>query len=172
MRLSNTKDLIYMRLSIILKEISVNNNINEINQTINVGEKETQIQKEINDNLELLGKDGFNFIFKNILQDIDWIKLNLNIIKNYYSNLNIYPCYDLLSKSFIKAIDNDNFEDFIADLINCMPIYKKLSADLCLLIAKNLFMFISVISNLDEENQEIKLLDKRFKFKIISFSEY
>lgn len=167
MRLSNTKDLIYMRLSIILKEISVNNNINEINQTSNVGEKETQIQKEINDNLDLLGKDGFNFIFKNILQEIDWIKLNLNIIKTYYSNLNIYPCYDLLSKSFIKAIDNDMFEDFIADLINCMPIYKKLSPDLCLLIAKNLFMFISVISNLDEENQLLLCLG--FIFSGIEF---
>jgi hypothetical protein len=53
----------------------------------------------------------FNFyIFKNILQEIDWIKLNLNIIKSYYSNLNIYPCYDLLSKNFISAIDNENFD--------------------------------------------------------------
>ena len=151
---SNVKEATYIRLNILLKQLdnqSLQNKSSEINQN---STQKQETEEELIFLVTTLGKEATNFVNRSLLTDIDWLKLDPQTIKSYYqSSQNLPNGMKYLSKSIQNASLEDNFEDYIADLINCMPIFKKLTPDFLLSLAKNFFLFISVIGNLEEEKQ-------------------
>lgn len=155
MRLSNVKEAVYLRLNILTKQLCTQNSHN-FSQGPEFGTKpeSSEIENELNSLINTLGKEAFYFVYKNVLGEIDWLKLDSQIIKSYYQNIGALPrSIRFLSSNIEKALKNEAFEDFIADIINCMPLFKKLTPDNLISMVKNLFLLISVIGNLDEERQ-------------------
>ena len=124
---SNVKEATYLRLNILLKQLdnqSLQNKSSEINQN---STQKQETEEELIFLVTTLGKEATNFVNRSLLTDIDWLKLDPQTIKSYYqSSKNLPNGMKYLSKSIQNASLEDNFEDYIADLINCMPIFKKL----------------------------------------------
>jgi len=155
MRLSNVKEAVYLRLNTLTKQLCTLNP-HSFNQGTEFGNKleNNEIENELNSLINSIGKEAFYFVYKNLLGDIDWLKLDSQMIKSYYQNLSALPrSIRFLSSNIEKAFKNEVFEDYIADIINCMPIFKKLTPDSLISMVKSLFLLMSVIGNLDEEKQ-------------------